>query len=196
MRALFFAQALGCVTLLVLAGCDLVQPTDDAPSGPPASLTGTWVTGPIDIAIDTSFAVEGDPTYASVEVDALFHVQTTLSLTDTGGDVRGQYRDPLSADIELRYTRHDGVVVQSETTNDRVGGTAGNLEAIYIAPTMTVTSEYVANDEFDGLTLDFSNGSAVFGRRLELPVTLSRLGGRRFTLVRSAATTLRRADAT
>lgn len=183
---------------VIVAGCDLAQPTDDdtpAPAGPPASLTGTWATGPIAVPFDTSFAVENDPTYASVEVGALFHVETTLTLTDTEGDVRGRYRDPLYADIEVRYTRHDGVVVRSESTNDRVGGTAGNLEAVYIAPTMTVTSEYVANREFDGLALDFSDGTAVFVRRLELPVTLTRLGGRRFTLVRSAETTFRRAQA-
>lgn len=183
---------------MLVAGCDLVQPSDDvppAPAGPPASLTGTWATGPVDVAFDTTFAVESDPTYASVEVDALFHVNTVLALTDTEGDVRGQVRDPLTADGEVRYTRHDGVVVRSPFTNDRVGGTAGFIEAVYIAPTMTVTSDYVGNREFDGLTLDFSSGTAVFVRRLELPVTLSRLGSRRFTLVRSAETTLRRAVA-
>ncbi|HEX8385603.1 MAG TPA: hypothetical protein VF576_05445, partial [Rubricoccaceae bacterium] len=81
---------------LLVAGCDLVQPADDGPAGPPASLTGFWSTGLLDVPFDTSFAVEGDPTYVSVEVDALFHVETTLSLNDTGGDVRGNARDRLT----------------------------------------------------------------------------------------------------
>ncbi len=183
------------ILMPLVAGCDLVQPADDGTSGPPATVTGFWSTGPIDVRFDTTFAVEGDPSYASVEVDALFHVETTLSLTDTGGDVRGNAHDRLTAGGEVRYRRHDGVIVRDGFTDDRLGGAGDLIEAVYVAPRLTITSvgSYLFYTDFVDLTLDFSDGTAPFARRLELPVTLRRLGNRRVTLVRSAETTFRRA---
>ena len=55
-----------------------VVPSDD-PRAPRVSL---YFLDEDHLAVQ-SFAVEGDPTYASVEVDALFHVNTVLALTDT-----------------------------------------------------------------------------------------------------------------
>ncbi|HEX8386450.1 MAG TPA: hypothetical protein VF576_09715, partial [Rubricoccaceae bacterium] len=99
----------------------------------------------------------------------------------------------LTADGEVRYRRHDGVVVRDEFTNDRLGGAGDLIEAVYVAPTLTVTAvgSYLLYTDFVDLTLDFSDGTAVFARRLELPVTLGRLGSRRVTLVRSPETTFR-----
>ena len=183
---------------MLVAGCDLAQSDDGppAPAGPPATVTGFWSTGQRVVPFDTTFAVEGDPTYASVEVDALFHVETTLSLTDTGGDVRGNAYDRLTAGGEVRYRRHDGVVVRDTFTDDRLGGAGDRIEAVYVAPTLTVTGvgSYLLYTDFVDLQLDFSDGTAVFARRLELPVTLRRLGSRRVTLVRTAETTFRLAQ--
>jgi hypothetical protein len=177
----------------LLSGCDLAQPAAD---GPPASLSGTWATGTVDVPFDTSFALVGDPTYASVEVDAVYHVDAELRLTDTDGDVRGNVHDQHYAEVEVGYVRHDGVVVRDEYTDDRLGSASNDVEAVYVAPTLTITSVASYMTEYVGLALDFSDGTAPMARRLTLPVRLGRLGERVVRVVRpGVATTFRKIEA-
>ncbi|HEX8299480.1 MAG TPA: hypothetical protein VF594_10010 [Rubricoccaceae bacterium] len=185
-----FRPAFAAVLVLsfFVAGCDLVQPEDD---GPPAALTGTWETGAVDVPLDTAFALDGDPTYASVQIDAVYRVQTSMRLTDTGGDVRGQVNDSRSATWEIGYVRHDGVVVRAPG-EIRIGGGDDSIEAVYIAPTLTFTRApfYDYTGEFEDLALDFSDGSTTFVRqRLAVDIPLPRLQNRQVRLVAHDVTT-------
>lgn len=166
-----------CVLALTsaLAACDLLQPTDD---GPPATMTGQWTTGAVEIPVDTTLVFDSHPTYASAEFRAVVRARTTLTLTDNAGDVRGRLEDRLSSQGEIRYRRHDGVVVTDPFATDALGGASDRIEAVYVAPTLTVTSvgSYLLGSHFVNLALDFSDGTARMPRRFTVPVMFHRAG--------------------
>ena len=191
-----FAFAWLFLAAITSTGCDLVK-TDDTPaSQTPASMTGKWETGVVDVRRDTTIQLPDDPTYASVQVSAVYHLETSMSLTDTDGDVRGRTYDSKSVDFEIGYVRRDGVVIR-EQDDERIAGGSFYTEAVYIAPTLTFASApyYTGGNETEALTLDFSDGTATFERRgLEASVYLSRTGSRevRFAFA-NARPTFRRA---
>lgn len=177
----------------VVAGCDLIEPpTND---GPPASMNGTWSTGDVEVTLDTTFALAGDPTYQSVQIVAEYSLNSELDLEDTAGDVRGYVRDYQWASVEIGYLRHDGVTVRDVTEANALGDGSSPVEAVYVPPRLTLTGFLYPMNDFAGLALDFSDGTARMSRRLAVPVRLGRLDQRLVTLVRpSFGTTFRRVE--
>ena len=164
------AFGLAVTLALALTGCDLVE------SGPPASVEGWWDAS-ADVAFDTTFAVEDDPTYRSVAIDFDGELSSFLMATQSEQFVQGSLSDDLTGSGTVRYTRHDGnVVPEPFTVYDGAGFV---VEGFYNAPVLQLSQAYGGyGDAEGGARIDFSDGTGSVTRRGALSVRLDRLDRR------------------